>query len=258
MNLPWIDLHCHLNFLEMTPEEAIERAQAQGVERMITIGTCAADHPEVLNLVKKHYPTVHGTLGVHPHEAKEWGPATEKFLRTHLKDQGIVAVGEIGLDFYYDNSPREVQSEAFRAQLQLAEEFSLPIEIHTRDAEKETIEILQEFGGRIRGVVHCFSGSPWLAEEALKLGLNLSFSGIVTFKKAEELRQICLQTPLDRMHVETDAPFLAPVPHRGQKNEPAFVTHTAELVAQLKGISLQQLSEQTKKNALKVFQRLDW
>lgn len=254
----WIDLHCHLNFLEITPDEALAAARGVGVERMITIGTCEADHGTVLELVKKYYPEVHGTLGVHPHEAKEWTDKTEKFLRAHLKETGIVAVGEIGLDYFYNNSPVETQRDVFRAQLELAQEFDLPIEIHTRDAEEDTVKILSEFGGKIRGVVHCFSGSAWLAEQALDLGLNLSFSGIVTFKKAEALREICKNTPLNRLHVETDAPFLAPIPHRGKKNQPAYVVNTAAVVAELKGVSLDVLADQTRKNAKQVFSKLSW
>lgn len=254
----WADLHCHLNFLETSPEEAVAAAQAVGVERMITIGTCSEDHQTVLDLVQKFYPVVHGTLGVHPHEAKDYTESTENFLRRHLGDKGIVAVGEIGLDYYYDNSPRETQQEVFRKQLSLAEEFGLPVEVHTRDAEEDTVEILSEFKDRVKGVIHCFSGSSWLAQKALDLGWNLSFSGILTFKKAEELRQICIATPLDRLHVETDAPYLAPVPHRGKKNQPAYVIHTAEKVAELKGVDLEELARQTRQNALQMFPRLQW
>lgn len=256
--LKWLDLHCHLNFLEQSPEEAIASAQAVGVERMVTIGTCAEDHPDVLNLVKKFFPVVHGTLGVHPHEAKDYDQKTEDFIRAHLNDPGIVAVAEIGLDYYYDSSPRDVQKEVFRKQLALAQEFSLPVEIHTRDAEEDTVEILSEYKDKVRGVIHCFTGTRWLAEQALNLGWNISFSGVVTFKNADDLRETCKMVPLNRLHVETDAPFLAPVPHRGKKNQPAFVTSTAEKVAELKGVSLSQLADQTRANALQMFPRLQW
>lgn len=257
-SIKWLDLHCHLNFLEISPEEAIANAKSVGVERMVTIGTCADDHQTVLDLVKKFFPVVHGTLGVHPHEAKDYNEATETFMREHLRDQGIVAVAEIGLDYYYDSSPREIQREVFRKQLALAEEFGLPVEIHTRDAEQDTIEILSEFKSKVRGVIHCFTGTRWLAEQALNLGWNISFSGVLTFKNAQDLRETCKIVPLERLHVETDAPFLAPVPHRGKKNQPAYVTDTASWVADLKGVSLEQLAEQTRRNALQMFPLLQW
>jgi TatD DNase family protein len=179
-------------------------------------------------------------------------------LRDHLNDREVLAVGEVGLDFYYEHSPRDIQTKVFRNQLELAQEFNLPIEIHTRDAEKETIEMVKAFGGKIRGLVHCFSGSQWLADEALALGLNLSISGIVTFPKAEELRQVVKSIPLERIHVETDAPFLTPVPFRGKKNTPALVVHTAQKVAELHGISLEQLAQQVRENALQLFPKLHW
>ena len=255
---PWIDVHCHLNFLDIPPEQAVQQALDLGVERMITIGTCPKDHPEVLSLVQQFPESVFGTLGVHPHDAKEYSDEVDQWLRENLLNPRIVAVGELGLDYYYDNSPREQQQEAFRRQLQIAVDLDMPVEIHTRDAEEDTVKILQEFGGRVKGLVHCFTGTQWLADEALKLGLNISISGVVTFKKADELRAVVESLPLDRIHVETDAPFLAPVPKRGSKNLPEFVVHTAEFVADLKNISIQELSDITKANALKLFPKLQW
>lgn len=254
----WIDVHCHLNFLDVSPQEAVDLALQNGVERLITIGTCAKDHVEVVQLAQSYAPYVFGTLGVHPHDAESYDESTEAFMLAHLNDPRIVSVAEIGLDYYYDNSPREQQQKVFRRQLEIAREHNLPVEIHTRDAEEDTVRILSEFGGKVRGLIHCFTGSQWLADEAIRLGLNVSFSGIVTFKKAEELRNVCKSVPLDRLHVETDAPFLAPVPKRGQKNRPDFVIHTAEFVAQLKGISVDKLATVTRENALSVFQKLDW
>lgn len=255
---PWADVHCHLNFLDISPEEAVSEAKKQGVERLITIGTCPDDHPVVLQLVEKFPEEVFGTLGVHPHDAKLYDSETETYLRANLTHPKIVAVGEIGLDYYYDNSPREVQKNAFRSQLQIAVDLNLPVEIHTRDAESDTIEILQEFCGQVKGLIHCFTGTQWLADEALKLGLNISISGVVTFKKADELREVCKSLPLDRIHVETDAPFLAPVPKRGEKNKPEFVVHTADFLAQLRGISVAELSKQTGENTRKLFSKLVW
>jgi len=254
----WIDVHCHLNFLEIPADQAVEQAKKAGVERIVTIGTCPDDHPVVLDLIQKFPNEVYGTLGVHPHDAKLYNDGVEAFLKQNLQHPQVVAVGEIGLDYYYENSPQDVQKEAFRRQLQLALDHDLPVEIHTRDAEEDTIQILKEFGGKIKGLVHCFTGTQWLANEALALGLNISISGVVTFKKADELREVCRNLPLDRMHVETDAPFLAPVPKRGSKNLPEYVVHTAEFVAQLKNISIDELADVTKKNALQIFPKLVW
>lgn len=254
----WIDVHSHLNFLEMSPQEALSHGRSVGVERVITIGTTPEDHEVVLALANTLGPEVYCTLGVHPHEASLYNEKVGQTMRSHLQQDKVLAVGEIGLDYYYEHSPREIQREVFRSQLQMALETNLPVEIHTRDAEEDTIEILKEFGAKIRGLVHCFTGSLWLAEESLRLGLDISFSGVVTFKSAGALRDVCQMVPLDRLHVETDCPYLAPVPERGKKNEPAFVVHTARVVAELKGISMTTLSEQTCRNALRLFPKLRW
>ncbi len=254
----WIDVHCHLNFLDIPPDQAVQQALDLGVERMITIGTCSKDHSEVLQLVQQFPDSVFGTLGVHPHDASDYSEDVEQWLRENLIHSRIVAVGEIGLDYYYDNSPRDVQREAFRKQLQVSVDLGMPVEIHTRDAEEDTVEILNEFGGKVKGLVHCFTGTQWLADEALKLGLNISISGVVTFKKADALRAVVQSLPLERIHVETDAPFLAPVPRRGSKNLPEYVIHTAQFVADLKNISLLELSSVTKSNALRTFPKLKW
>ena len=253
----WTDIHCHLNLLDIPPGDAIERAKQAGVQRMITIGTCPEDHPVVLELCQKYQPIVYGTLGVHPHEAKLYGSSCEDFMCQHLLNPRIVALAEIGLDYYYDQSPRDVQKKVFRRQLEIAKELDMPIQVHTRDAEEDTIEILKEFDGKIKGVIHCFTGTSWLAEQALALGLNLSISGVVTFKNAQSLRDVVAATDLERLHVETDSPFLAPVPNRGKKNEPSYVVHTAELVSDLKGVSLEFLAEQTEKNLKQVFSKVD-
>ncbi len=254
--MTWIDIHTHLNFLEQTPEDAIAAARAVGVEKFITIGTEPKDHETVLELAERFQPDVFCTLGVHPHEASLFTPEVDTWIEEKAKSPRVVAIGEIGLDFYYDNSPRDVQKDAFRRQLDLARRVNLPVEIHTRDAETETVEILKDFEGKVTGVIHCFTGTRWLAEECLKLGFNLSFSGIITFRNADELRDVVIQTPLDRLHVETDAPFLAPVPKRGKKNTPAYMVHTAEKVAELKGISIEELKAKTYQNALRMFPKL--
>lgn len=253
--MKWIDLHCHLNFLEVSDEEAINKAIAAGVGKIVTIGTEPKDHTIVVELAKKWSPYVYCTLGVHPHEAEKYDIDCEQWMKNHLQEECVVAVGEIGLDFYYDHSPREIQKSVFRRQLELAREFSLPVQIHTRDAELETVEILKEFHG-LTGVIHCFTGSPWLAKEVLDLGLNLSISGIVTFKNAHSLREIVKNTPRERIHIETDAPFLTPMPFRGKKNEPAYVVKTGEFIASLLNITTDELAAITTKNTLKIFNKI--
>ncbi len=253
----WIDVHTHLNFLKgMTPEEALVQARAEGVTRFITIGTEPADHQIVLDLAIKYFPEVACTLGVHPHEGKIYTDEIDSYLDQNVGRKEVVAVGEIGLDYYYDNSPRDEQKETFRRQLAIAKKHRMPVEIHTRDAEADTIEILNEFRGSVNGIIHCFTGTQWLAEKALDLGFDISFSGVVTFKSAEELRAVARYVPLERLHVETDAPFLTPMPHRGKPNVPAFVVHTAKAIADLKSVSLDVLKETTRANARRTFPKL--
>ncbi len=253
----WIDIHAHLDMLETLPEETVRIAQEAGVDRIITIGTEPSDHQQVLAIAQKFFPVVACTLGVHPHQGSMWTEEVGVFLEQNLNRPEVVAVGEIGLDYHYNQSPVEQQREAFRRQLDLAARFQMPVQIHTRDADQDTVEILNEFKGKVKGVIHCFTGTPWLAKHCLDLGYNISFSGVVTFKNAQELREICKTVPLDRMHVETDSPFLAPVPMRGRKNTPAYVVHTAEFVAQLKGITMQQLAQATSANARQLFPKLN-
>ncbi|MFS4460883.1 TatD family hydrolase [Bdellovibrio sp. HCB2-146] len=256
--MEWIDVHAHLNMLEEGVEAAIENARQAGVKKIVTIGTEPGDHPIVLEIARKHYPNVFCTLGVHPHDGKVYTPEIGRYIEEHAKDPVVVAIGEIGLDYYYNQSPKEEQIEAFRAQLAIAERVGLPVEIHTRDAEEDTIRVLKEFKGRVKGIIHCFTGTRWLAEQALDLGFNISISGVVTFRNADDLRETVKMLPLDRIHVETDAPFLAPIPMRGKKNTPAFVVHTAKFVADLKGVTVEELCEQTRKNALAMFPKIQW
>lgn len=252
----WIDLHTHLNMLDEGVEAAIAFAQSQGVKRMVTIGTEETDHQIVLDIARKYYPVVSCTLGVHPHSGAEWNQSICDFIRKEAQAKEVVAVGEIGLDYYYKNSDPNAQKIAFREQMDLAAELGLPVEIHTRDAESDTVDILQEYRGKVRGILHCFTGTQWLAEKALDLGYNLSFSGIVTFKSADALRQTCQYVPLQRLHIETDAPFLAPVPQRGKKNTSGYLIHTAQFVAQLKQCELAELARQTQENAKEIFPKI--
>lgn len=252
----WIDLHCHLDKLEEGVETALQKAREAGLNKVVTIGTDPEDLPVVLKLAEEHAPLVYATLGIHPHEGVRYTPQVGEFIEKNLSHPRVIAVGEIGLDYYYQHSPREEQQEAFRAQLEIAARHQMPVEIHTRDAEEDTVRILKDFAGQVKGIIHCFTGTQWLADEALALGYNISISGIVTFKNAEALRQVVRSLPLDRFHVETDAPFLSPVPVRGVTNTPAHVVHTARFVADLKGLSLEELAEQTRRNAQVLFPKL--
>ncbi len=255
--LEWIDIHCHLDHLEGGAGEALKLAQAAGVKNLITIGTEPDDLPLVISLAEKFAPFVFCTIGIHPHEGVKYTDEIGHFLRNNASHPRVLAIGEIGLDYHYNQSPKPEQLHAFREQLKIAEEVGLPVEIHTRDAEEDTILVLKEFAGRVKGLIHCFTGTEWLANEALALGFNISISGVVTFKNADSLRKIVKDViPMDRLHVETDAPFLAPVPMRGRPNTSAYMVHTAQVVAELKNVSLQTLSEQTKKNALTLFKKL--
>lgn len=253
-----VDSHCHLDFPELAADQdaVIARARAAGVGHFLTICTHVT-RAEKIRAIAEKYDDVSATVGIHPHEAgKEPAVDVAKLLdlSTHPK---VVGFGETGLDFFYEHSPRADQDRSFRVHLAAAREANLPVIIHTRDADAETTAILAEEmeKGKFAGLVHCFSSGPDLAKAAIDLGLYISFSGIVTFKKAESLREVVKAVPLDRLLVETDSPYLAPIPHRGKTNEPAFVVHTASMVAQLKGISQHELAVATTQNFFRLFQK---
>jgi TatD DNase family protein len=252
----WIDVHAHLDKLEEGPQVAVDTALAAGVSRIITIGTDPSDHPFIVDAVHKWSPYVFGTLGIHPHEAGLWNVDVKKFIKENIQNQRILAVGEIGLDYYYKHSDPEVQRRAFREQIELALECDMPVEIHTRDAEEDTVAILKDYAGKLKGLIHCFTGTQFLADEAVKLGLHFSISGVLTFKNAEPLRAVVKSIPIENLHVETDAPFLAPVPYRGRQNTPAYMIDTAQKLAEIKGITLAELQAHALKNAQKIFPRL--
>ena len=253
VSMLWTDVHTHLNMLDMPVKEVLESAQSHGVTRLVTIGTEPSDWGKVVDFCR-HFPhQVKGALGVHPHSAHLYNESVEHVLEKGLSEKGILACGEIGLDYYYEHSKRDKQKEAFHRQLLLAHTKKLPVEIHTRSAEEDTLEVLKSFKGKVRGLLHCFSGSWSLARGALDIGFDISFSGIVTFKNAANLREVCRKVPLDRLHLETDAPYLTPVPHRGKKNQPMFLPHTAQVVADLHKVSLLDLSKQTQKNYARLF-----
>ena len=246
-----VDAHCHLtgSYLASGQVEAtLARARAEGVTGFIAVGTDLEDSQAVLELAAR-VPGVQASLGVHPHEAKGWSPEVEAALKGMLMEPSVRFVGETGLDWHYDLSPRDVQEAAFRAQIRLAKTLGKPLMIHTRSAPEATLGILEEEGAdAVRGIIHCFSEDRAFAIRALDLGFYLSFSGIATFKKAEAVRDVAAWAPADRILVETDAPFLAPVPFRGKPNEPGFVRFTAEAVAELRGIPSVKLAELTTRN----------
>jgi TatD DNase family protein len=247
-----VDSHCHIDFAE--PDERlalIDRARAAGVATMLTIGTKADELPEVIEIASSD-PDIWCTVGVHPHEAQATPDTIMDRLVEMIPHPKVVGIGETGLDFHYDHSPRERQTELFRAQCRLARAAGLPVVVHSRNADTETAAILAE-EGMSKGVIHCFSTSRALSEPALALGFHISISGIVTFKNADELRGIVGEIPLDRLLIETDAPYLAPVPLRGRTNEPAFLVHTAAKVAELKGISVEELGRVTSDNFFRLF-----
>lgn len=254
----FIDVHAHLDMLEDGPAETLQKAKEAGVSKIVTIGTEPSDHEFVLRTAKQFYPDIYCTLGVHPHQGMLWKDEVGDWIEKHLPEKEVIAVGEIGLDYHYNQSPVDEQRKAFRKQLEIAARHKMPVQIHTRDADKDTFEILMDFKGQVGGLIHCFTSSQWLAEKCLELGYNISFSGIVTFKNADDLRETCKMVPLNRLHVETDSPFLAPVPKRGNKNTPAFVVHTAEFVAKLKGITTQELAKATNENARQLFPKIQW
>jgi TatD DNase family protein len=254
-----IDSHCHLDFPDFADDldGVIARARAAGVERMITIGTKVAKAAGVAAIAER-YEDVFFTVGTHPHEAAGEGAEDFDAMRAFAKHPKCVGIGEAGLDYHYDNAPRDVARRVFRGHIALARELDLPLVIHARDADEDMATILaQEMGqGRFRAVLHCFTSSRELAETALGLGLSISFSGVVTFKKSEDLRAIARDVPLDRILVETDAPYLAPTPHRGRRNEPAFVVATAGVVAEARGLEPAALAAATRANTLKFFSKL--
>ncbi len=246
-----VDAHCHLtgSYLAADQVEAtLLRARAQGVTGFIAVGTDLDDSRVVLDLATR-IPGVQASLGVHPHEAKSWSAEVEAALGMMAADPSVRFIGETGLDWHYDLSPRGDQEVAFRAQIRLAKAIRKPLMIHTRSAPEATLRILEEEGAdAVRGIIHCFSEDRSFAQRALDLGFYLSFSGIATFKKAEAVRDVAAWAPGDRILVETDAPFLAPVPYRGKPNEPGFVRFTAEAVAELRGIPSLELAERTTRN----------
>src|SRR5436190_3856387 len=248
-----VDSHCHLDFPDFAAERdaVVARARAAGVETMLTICT-RLDQFDGVRAIAEAYDGIWCSVGAHPHEATDHGPLLADGLLALVAHPKVVGIGETGLDFHYDLSPRDVQERVFRAHIAASHESGLPLIIHAREADREIAGILREERPP-PGVFHCFSSGRALAEVALELGFYISLSGIVTFRNAEELRAIARDLPLDRLLVETDAPYLAPVPYRGKRSEPAFVAATAAAVAALKGLDPQHLAAATHDNFFRLF-----
>jgi TatD DNase family protein len=252
-----IDSHAHIQGKEYAGEAVavIARASAAGVEKIIAVGGAGdmSSNTEAVALAHA-FPNVYATVGMHPHDAKDVGPGELEKLRELASQPDVVAVGETGLDYYYSHSPHDMQRRVFSQFIRMARETDLPIVVHERDAAQETAELLHaEGGGTLRGVIHCFTGNYEAACAYLDLGFYLSFTGIITFKNADALREVVRRVPLERMLVETDSPYLTPVPHRGKRNEPAYVRLVAETVAILKGLSLETVAAVTSANVQALF-----
>lgn len=254
-----VDSHCHLNFPDYKEDlpQVIAEARCRGVGIMQTICTEMAEFDEIHAIAQAH-EGIYCSVGVHPNDSGKTDMVAIGELLSKSKLDKVIGIGETGLDYYYETSDRATQQESFRVHVEAALQSRLPLIVHTRDAEADTKAILNEGFARnqpLRGVLHCFTGTRDMAEYAVEHGFFVSFSGIVTFKSARELQEVAAWLPLEHMLIETDAPFLAPMPHRGKRNEPAFVSHTAEFLAQLRGITVEALAEATTHNFFRLFDR---
>jgi TatD DNase family protein len=251
----FVDSHCHLDDKRFADDldAVLDRAAAAGVTRILTVGT-GDGPPEIDRAVRlaDHYPQIYATIGVHPHDASKVTPQTYDDLRSLSTHSKVIAFGEIGLDYHYDFSPREIQREVFIEQLKLARAVNLPITIHSREAWDDTMSILREhWSGQHwtgQGIMHCFTGDPAQAREALGMGFHLSYGGVLTFKTADSVRESARITPPDRLLIETDAPYLAPIPHRGKRNEPAMMVETARKLAEVRETTLEAIAALTTAN----------
>jgi len=256
-----MDSHCHIDGPQFDEDRdgVVQRARDAGVAAMLTVGTGDPHAGEIDRAVRvaEQYKNVFASVGVHPHDAKLYDDEAERrLIELATSSEKVIAWGEMGLDFYYDHSPRDVQETVFRRQINVARQLNLPIIIHSRDANDETVNILKEECGHEGfrgGIMHCFGGTPEMARNLMEIGFLISFAGNVTFKKAEQLRDAAQAIPLDRLLIETDCPFLTPEPLRGKRNEPAYVAHTAAFLAEFYGVSLETLAEQTTINFLQFF-----
>ncbi len=252
-----VDSHCHLNYPELADTAAIvARAHGAGVQLLQTISTKRSDFAEVKALAEA-FPEIYCSIGVHPHEAEPHEDITVAELLEAANHPRVIGIGETGLDFYYEHSPREIQKELFRRHITAARQLDLPVIVHSRDADEDTVAILKQEHekGPFRFLIHCFSSTKYLSDESVKLGGYISLSGIITFKKSEALREAAASVPLDRLLVETDSPYLAPEPHRGKPCEPAYTALTAKRLAEVKGVSVEELAAATTDNFFRLFSK---
>jgi len=248
-----IDTHTHINYLEkITPDESVKNARENGVEIMLVPAASPADIDLVPEFIKK-YDNVYGMLGVHPEDAPNWTDDILDKIREYSTSDKIVAIGEIGLDYYWDKEHKDIQKDIFIKQVKLANELNLPISVHDRDAHKDTFDILKEYNKTSKVIMHCFSGSVEFSKECLKEGWYIAIGGVVTFKSAYKMQEVAKSVPLDRLLLETDAPYLTPVPYRGKENQPAYVKYVAEEIAKLRGITFEEVAQNTTQNAKGVF-----
>jgi TatD DNase family protein len=254
-----VDSHCHLDFPDFADEleAVVARAGSTGIARMVTISTRVARHASVLAIAER-FPSVYCSIGTHPHYAHEEPDITAAELVARAQQPKVVAIGEAGLDYHYDRSPRAAQERGFRTHIRAARETGLPLVIHSREADADTARILEEETGQgaFPAVLHCFTGGRDLAHGAVALGLFISFTGILTFKNSAALRAIAAELPADRILVETDAPYLAPGPFRGKRNEPAYVVEVAKVLAEARGVSLDEIARQTTDNFFALFRKV--
>ena len=253
-----VDSHCHLDFdvFDDDRSETIQRARNAGVRTMVTICTRVSRFDEIRRIAEEN-DDIWCSVGIHPHQAEEEERVSLDDLTVRAGHPKVVGIGETGLDYFYDNSPRELQQESFRIHIAAARETGLPLIVHSRDADEDMADILEEEMGKgaFPGVLHCFSSGRMLAERALAIGLYISLSGILTFRNAEDLRDIARDVPVDRLLVETDSPFLAPIPNRGKRNEPSFVVHTAAQLAELRSMDKDDISRISTDNFFRLFSK---
>ena len=250
-----IDSHAHLDDrrFDRDRDRLIKSLKELGVELVINPGADLSSSIKAVSLAEE-YDNIYAAVGVHPHSAKEMDESTIGLLKSFTNREKVIAIGEIGLDYYYDNSPRDVQRKRFIEQLNLAKEVNLPVIIHSREANKDTFDILKEAqDGSLRGVMHCFSGSVEMAMEYIKLGFYISLAGPVTFKNAKIPKEVAKAVPLDKLMIETDAPYLTPEPYRGKRNEPIYVRYVAGTIAELKGLTFEEVAKQTAENTKRLF-----
>ena len=248
-----IDTHSHINMIEgLSLDEIIKNAFDHGIDKIIVPSAYPADMENIMDLVNK-YDNVYGMLGIHPSEVKSWDDSFIEKIKNYAKNSKIAAIGEIGLDYYWDKSFNDLQKEVFIKQIKLANELNLPIDIHDREAHKDTYDIIQEHNNGSKVIMHCFSGSVEFARECVKAGFYLGIGGVVTFKNAVKMKEVAKDIPLERILLETDAPYLTPVPFRGKENQPAYVKYVAEEIASLRGISVEEVAQITTENAKTVF-----